>query len=100
MDANLLIRADADSRMGTGHMMRCLALAQPWRKSGRVLFAAAECPQTIADRLQAERFELRRLSVIAGSQADAEATAAAAETIDAAWLVVDGYQFGADYVRR
>lgn len=31
----LVIRADAGAEMGTGHVMRCLALAQAWlRASG------------------------------------------------------------------
>jgi UDP-2,4-diacetamido-2,4,6-trideoxy-beta-L-altropyranose hydrolase len=99
MDVALVIRADADTRMGTGHVMRCLALAQQWRRSGKVTFVATACPPALADRLQAENFELRRLSVPGGSHADAEATAAIANATHTAWLAVDGYQFGVDYIR-
>jgi len=30
----LLIRADADTQIGTGHLMRCLALGQAWQDAG------------------------------------------------------------------
>ena len=30
----LLIRADANSAMGTGHVMRCIALGQAWQDIG------------------------------------------------------------------
>ena len=31
---NLVIRADANGSVGTGHLMRCLALGQVWRDHG------------------------------------------------------------------
>jgi len=31
---HLYIRADADGKIGTGHIMRCIALAQAWQDQG------------------------------------------------------------------
>jgi UDP-2,4-diacetamido-2,4,6-trideoxy-beta-L-altropyranose hydrolase len=85
--------------MGTGHVMRCLALAQGWRKTGPVTFALAQCPPALEARLRAEGFELGKLAVDPGSIEDAKAAVALANQLGAEWIVVDGYQFGADYQR-
>ncbi len=95
----LLIRADASPRRGTGHVMRGLALGQAWQKTGLVLFAVSQCTPALEERLRGEGFEVRRSAVEPGSQADAQVTAALALQLGAAWVVVDGYQFGADYQR-
>jgi UDP-2,4-diacetamido-2,4,6-trideoxy-beta-L-altropyranose hydrolase len=96
----LLVRADASLRMGTGHVMRCLALAQGWQdQGGQVLFATAENPVGLEDRLAAEGFPVERLTVEAGSPEDARLTAGLAKRWEAAWVVVDGYQFSGRYQR-
>jgi UDP-2,4-diacetamido-2,4,6-trideoxy-beta-L-altropyranose hydrolase len=97
---NFLIRADASVAMGTGHVMRCLALAQSWQDAGgRTTFAAAEITPAMQHRLVAEGCHVVDLSCTAGSADDAKQTSALAQECQAAWIVVDGYQFKSEYQR-
>ena len=96
----LVIRADADSRLGTGHVMRCLALAQAWQDAGgRALFLMAPAPPALKTRLLSEGMEVLALEHGSGSPEDARETAQLARSRGADWVVVDGYHFGADYQR-
>jgi UDP-2,4-diacetamido-2,4,6-trideoxy-beta-L-altropyranose hydrolase len=80
--------------MGTGHVMRCLALAQGWQDlGGDVALLAVELPEALAERCREEGIKVRRL---APGAEDAEVTAAQAAQAD--WLVVDGYHFDAAYL--
>lgn len=97
----LLIRADANVAMGTGHVMRCLALAQAWQDAGgRAVFAIAAPSSSVRERLRQESVEVLEISGTPGTPKDAARTAALARQHSAAWVVVDGYQFGEDYQRR
>jgi UDP-2,4-diacetamido-2,4,6-trideoxy-beta-L-altropyranose hydrolase len=96
----LLIRADGGPQIGTGHLMRCLALAQQWLvMRGPVTFLLAADVPAFRARLQAEGGQLQLIAAEPGSEADARATLAAASALDARWIVCDGYHFGADYQR-
>src|ERR1043166_4203597 len=39
----LLVRADASATMGTGHVMRCLALTEAWKKLGGTALFLSSC---------------------------------------------------------
>jgi len=94
----LLIRADASAAIGTGHVMRCLALAQAWRAAeGEVVFAMAECTDAIKHRLGEERCRVVQIVGAPGSHQDCAATRAIVAARLPSWLVLDGYAFGSEY---
>ncbi len=96
----LIIRADAGPRMGTGHVMRSLALAQAWQDAGgAVVFVVAEHVAKIDARLQGEKMVVVHLAVRPGGGEDIAATAETASAHRASWVVLDGYQFDGDFQR-
>jgi len=94
--AALVIRADAGPAVGTGHVMRCLALAAGFRaaagKAAQIRFISSEALPPALDRRLAEDGCATSI-VVQGGVTDADATARAAKDDGAEWVVVDGYSF-------
>lgn len=101
---NILIRADSSIQIGTGHVMRCLALADGLRRHGAtVSFACRELPGNICSLIEASGYAVHRLLVPGGGNAqgagnldwrdDAQQTASSLAAGKAAtdWLIVDHY---------
>ena len=94
----LIIRADADERMGTGHIMRCIALAQEWiQQKGRVLFVSSLSNDAVLKRLHAMGFEVCLVKNRFPDPMDIETTLEKAKEKSAKILVTDGYHFLPEY---
>ena len=89
----LLLRADCTSQTGTGHVMRCLALAQACLDAGgKPFLLARELPSLLAERLAAEGIEIVDLAT-----GEASETIREAHRLGAKWIVLDGYHFAPQY---
>ncbi len=96
----LVCRTDASVAIGTGHVMRCLALAQAWQDAGgQAIFAIAEATAAVRERLQQQGFQILSVEAAPGSLEDARSLSALAKDAAAGWLVVDGYCFDDEYQR-
>ena len=101
----LLIRADADDRMGAGHAVRCMALARAWQAAGGQATFISHCPvERIRRRIRATGAEL---IPVRRPHPDPNDMAATLDLLDnllpksetAPWVVLDGYHFDSDYQR-
>ncbi len=101
----LLVRADAGSPMGTGHLMRSLALAHAWQSAGgRVSFLSCCGVERLRGRIRAAGAGLVSLEHPHPHPADLAATLALLARTNSqdgpaasTWLVLDGYQFDSAY---
>ena len=108
---NILIRADAGIPIGSGHVMRCLALAHALREQGgNISFACRPHPGNLTDRIQQDGYRAITLpnthapeaepSSWAGVDAyqDAQDVLASIETSEPPeWIIVDHYALGNDW---
>ncbi len=101
MSRVLTIRADADTKMGTGHLMRCLALGQAWKDAGgEVVFVTGCKSERLLERLTREGFTVHALPAVQQGRDDWQLTRQFMPDDACAWLVLDGYQFDDLYQQR
>ncbi len=115
--ARVAIRVDSGVRIGSGHVMRCLCLADALARNGaEVLFLCRQLPGSLNDFIERQGFPVERLQRAAAHRAqvergpdggpswlevpwilDCEQTLPALERFDANWLIVDHYGIGAEW---
>lgn len=110
----IVIRVDASLEMGTGHVMRCLTLAEALKtKETDITFICRKHQGNLITRIQSQGFTVHTLEVLNGSnqvengknsnlllhanwlgvsqQQDAEQCSSILENIKPDWLIVDHY---------
>ncbi len=94
-----VFRVDASSQMGSGHFMRCLALAQELKSQGAsVFFLSSDLNEDLQKRLASENFSVTITHFSEpGSLEDARQTLEFASLKGSDWIVLDGYHFKHDY---
>lgn len=87
----VLFRADASASIGTGHVMRCLALGQAVKEAGGDCSFIIRMDQPgIVDRIRREGFGVWELK----DGNDPAGTLALLQREHPDWVVLDGYDFG------
>ena len=98
----VLVRADASSHIGHGHVARCIALAHALSAKGaEVRFASYSLPAPLRKRVESAGFRLLALSDV-GSQSEDEDFEATYDAIQASayaphWVVVDHYRLSSQW---
>jgi UDP-2,4-diacetamido-2,4,6-trideoxy-beta-L-altropyranose hydrolase len=95
----VLFRTDANARIGSGHLMRCLALAQAVRAEGdEVRFLVSEDSASFDSRIAAVTgFPPFKIGCCPGDARDLNQTLKLTQHLSPGWVVLDGYQFGPEF---
>ena len=95
---SMLVRADADPGVGSGHVMRMLALTSACRNIGaHVTFLSSSIPQTLKKKIQQTGAQFLQHEFKPGSIQDAAHTGNLCAQHNFDWTVLDGYQFRDPY---
>jgi len=95
---NLIIRADANVKIGIGHLMRCLALAQAWHaERGRAILLSHCESEALRQRVEKAGISFIPLDKPHPDSSDLQRTLAMLEKLQADWLALDGYHFDTTY---
>lgn len=97
----VLIRADAGPQIGSGHVMRCHALAQALHKSGYApQLLSRNLPGNLAKRWDDSGFLTHAMAPSLTEAQDAEVTHDLVQQMQAAAVIVDHYSLGAEWEAR
>jgi UDP-2,4-diacetamido-2,4,6-trideoxy-beta-L-altropyranose hydrolase len=94
----VIFRVDGSPEIGTGHVMRCLALAQAMKNAGiPCRCVSSALTPSLKKRIQECGLPMDMIDTVAGTGDDAAKTIDLLQAHAAEWLVIDGYIFGKEY---
>jgi UDP-2,4-diacetamido-2,4,6-trideoxy-beta-L-altropyranose hydrolase len=94
----ILIRADGDHGIGTGHVTRMLALAQvAGEQGGTVTLASAILDAQWVEHAKRMAVDFVTRALEPGSEEDVGWVTALSKTLHADWVLADGYPFAEDF---
>jgi len=99
---HLFIRSDASTAMGSGHIMRCIALAQAWQEKGGYVTFLSHCQnEALQQRIIKEGLEFVFVERPHPDPADLKQVTERLRNFrngsGIPWIVLDGYHFTPDY---
>ncbi|MER1998568.1 MAG: UDP-2,4-diacetamido-2,4,6-trideoxy-beta-L-altropyranose hydrolase [Lysinibacillus sp.] len=95
--ATLYIRADASQTIGVGHIMRCLAIGESWKKAGgRVCFLVKDIPSLLREQLLQQQFQVLQIPSFTELQEEIDWLKVNTSQ-KSAILLLDGYHFTDSY---
>ena len=100
---HVMVRADASSTIGIGHMMRTIAVADEFASVGvKVTFLSKELPSFIANLLKQRGHFLQGLDLAATATEveDASATVSQAASFEADVIILDNYDLRTEWTRH
>lgn len=100
---NLLIRTDANSLIGAGHIMRCIAVAEAWQTYGGNPVILSNCnSHVIKKRVKDKNITIIEVKSIHPDPFDLNFTLQTIERYrnpqHQTWVVIDGYHFDSEYI--
>ncbi len=97
----LIIRADTTPAIGTGHLMRCLALAHSWKaRRGQIIFISCCQSQDLQQRMADIALQVVAIDRTHPNPGDWEKTSRVLSEHGDAWVVLDGYHFDTAYQKK
>jgi len=97
---SIVIRADASAEIGTGHVMRMIALGQAWQDAGGEVALVSRSPEALLRRCEDSGFKTLRLEgSYPASDGDLPLLLETARAAGAEWIAADNYFYDLAYQR-